>query len=317
MTLEQIKDTFDGENYFKYKGETDPMEKNWIVSNEIVLEAIENKENMHNCFKELLYTHNTTFDSFMEIFGGEEKVILAGRKGAQFRYGIDSQYGDVTFIMKKGFQTFCGKGKTFEGIEKGSRCYVTIDYVVKPGNSEMCKLDKNSEKFIKDNAKLFSFREFDKFETFSSAICMKTEYDFLPTWCNIQLHLNCNVSIDLIETIIIPGFYKNRVDKLVLSEDITKKIIYIENIAEKNYYSCKDYYQCIQDEHIPNEALTRRVSRPPDRDYKETKYPVFGNSSKISTSPQVFDEQTKIYMKKVIELCGFNPHCLEYLAKWA
>ena len=102
----------------EYKGYWETIEQiddnSLILNNKIfkiddILLKIKNTENMENTFESLLWTHNMPLNIFYEIMSGTENRFLKyfkkdyKDKGLQFRYGVDSQYGEVIFVMKPGF----------------------------------------------------------------------------------------------------------------------------------------------------------------------------------------------------------------------
>lgn len=61
--------------------------------------------------RQLLFTHNTNISNGLKMLSGEYKNLRCceddGRPiglGIQFRHGLDSQYGEIKFIMKKNFE---------------------------------------------------------------------------------------------------------------------------------------------------------------------------------------------------------------------
>ncbi|KAJ1412271.1 hypothetical protein B484DRAFT_402359, partial [Ochromonadaceae sp. CCMP2298] len=63
--------------------------------------------------KFLFFTHNTLISVLYQMFTtpgcqyirGLNREGLPIKKGAQFRHGLDSQYGDVVFVMERDFWT--------------------------------------------------------------------------------------------------------------------------------------------------------------------------------------------------------------------
>jgi hypothetical protein len=99
--LVEFMEKFDGEYFYKSKNTYD------ILNNYQFKKAIEETKNLEFKMNELLWTHNRTIDIFKNqingIYGDKNSLIGKYRFGLNFRYGLDSQYGSVVFIMNPTF----------------------------------------------------------------------------------------------------------------------------------------------------------------------------------------------------------------------
>lgn len=200
------------------------------------------KNNVKCMFKNLLATHNTSLDTALNMFMGKytfikgvektgDHVYPSGR-GAQFRWGIDSQYGDVIFIMKPEFWKRYSKGV----YEAGGGPMIKNGVVFNDfwREKQMDELDAYEE--MMKEAKEFGFREP---RAGNSSMCSTMKERNNLTWCNIQIHIGENVSFDDIDTVLLPRYltsplYKNLKFEDSLVSDIIFKARFDEKIDGKN-----------------------------------------------------------------------------------
>jgi hypothetical protein len=199
-----------------------------ILEINVVREKIRNKEDMTDIFESLLWTHNTTLSTFYNIINNPEpepetepepkpkpkpKLKFLSNRGVQFRYGVDSQYGDVIIVMKPGF--FIGK-KGNNGILPFDNNLIT-DYPIimnifnnfhfdPPVGFD--KINKNTinEKLL-GQAKMFTFRIKNENPTFyNGSECTNESWN--NTWCNSQLHIFEDMGFENILKIYFPQWIK-------------------------------------------------------------------------------------------------------------
>lgn len=172
------------------------------------------KDNVRGMFSSLLATHNTTIDVALNMFLGKygyirgvekrgDHVFPSGR-GAQFRWGVDSQYGDVIFIMKPEFWKRYTKGV----IEEGSYGPRITDGVIFTNiwNGRQRTEDAGAKELastLNKEALNFGFRE-PKVVDLNH--CHSPEDVINLTWCNTQIHIGENVSFDDIDVVLIPKY---------------------------------------------------------------------------------------------------------------
>ena len=328
---------FSPPNFYKFRLSPDILEIDWKKYDKDI-KKIEDQDSTKGMFKKLLFSHNTSLPTFLHMLAGEYTYIkccedsyfgtTAIGYGAQFRYGLDSQYGDIKFVMKDEFWTNYHKGVAKRNAEP-------VDYVVfkdlwadKIYKSDDPKLVS----ILSREAREYSFREEgvtlpdicrDRFEEEARG----KDY----SWCNIQMHLGENVSFDDIEFIILPGYLKDiskdikfeldsgrkiKVQKTLLNAQnnilvkdavnpFRGKLIFGESIEFEKYYA-------FISERLPNEIYKKiasdeslKVLESNMRAIKEgvMRNPMFfGNSSKISTSLNAFRNEQAIYMKMLKNL---------------
>jgi len=288
-------------------------EEEELVNVDLILPKIEDISDVSGQFKKLQFVHNTNMDTFLKMLSGEYTYIRAldafGRpigRGAQFRYGLDSQYGDVKLIMKPDFNIVCSKGVTHDHIITDEPVYARITDLAKHYNkSEL-------EKELKQDALNYTFRKYANTRNFNNYECTLPKP---PSWCNIQVQLGCNITFDYIQYVILPGFLKNMVvntkyGSMPFSELLVKhehpafkdKLIFGPNIPPIDYYSfiserlhttefyaklIKKYPTVLSDKKNILSGVRENVRRNPM---------ITNNSSLISVSSKAFLYEEQIYM---------------------
>lgn len=171
----------------------------------------------------LLWTHNTPIPTFHKIlYSGI--LRSSADLGLQFRHGIDSQYGDVIFIMKPEWYN-----KDLNALH------------IKNRNDTSCRRSKKfwhpfyedeTNRLFYDNQKAIALEKEYKYYTYrqfnikgSGGECVdkislrKEREKDLPSWCNLQLHLCQNVKVkinnDNILKIMLPRWYQSNLPKVV------------------------------------------------------------------------------------------------------
>jgi hypothetical protein len=105
--LFEFMEKFDGEYFYKNKDTFD------ILNNYKFIASIEKTKNLDFQMNNLLWTHNRPENIFQEQlegnFGNKSNLVNEthcpgrDRKVVNFRYGLDSQYGEIIFVMKPDF----------------------------------------------------------------------------------------------------------------------------------------------------------------------------------------------------------------------
>ncbi|QKF93756.1 putative glutamine amidotransferase [Fadolivirus algeromassiliense] len=238
---------YDGDSFYKYKGYVDPLEKQEITDkrNEL-LQRINTFQSVKNEFSSLLFVHNTTIDNFLKIIGtglDNCQCLLSTGYGAQFRYGLDSQYGEIKFIMKKtsyllknfihrhSVDDIIADGKTFNyTIVENQPQYYNLFY----NNNISLEGDDLNNKLYNE-AKKYNFRVNDKEQykyykldtNYTNNPYSYCNTEEKPSWCNIQMHIGNNVSLRHVECVLIPRFilsdeFQSFIDTNGLFTDILK-----------------------------------------------------------------------------------------------
>lgn len=167
------------------------------------------QNNVRGMFSSLLPTHNTSLEVALNMFmgiytsiKGVEKTgdhIYPSGRGAQFRWGIDSQYGDVILIMKPQFWKRYTKGISENG-------YNDPEITEGVTFNDFWASKQTKEKEITDQlnkeAKNFGFRE----PKILGTHCILPDDRKNLTWCNVQIHIGENVSIDDVDTVLVPRY---------------------------------------------------------------------------------------------------------------
>lgn len=285
---------------------------------------IESAQDTKGLFHKLLFTHNTKIVTLIDMLLGKITYLRAiengtpvGR-GLQFRYGLDSQYGEVKLIMKPDFELSCNVGVHPKMTGRQSliqkRIYATV-FADEHGDWEY--YDDFDDKF-RDEAFKYTFRQYSELP--GTTDCWRTSLP--PSWCNLQLHLGCNIDFDSILAIIVPGYLKDHClqikDRIIFFDDLVEKtrisslkhkIIYSTYTSPDKYYSFLaphlktiPYYQNLFADY-PNiktdvkSAVSGNTYRNPEP---------YNNSSTMSTALNIFTEEEKIYMRFIL-LANLEP----------
>lgn len=306
---------------------------------------IDNKLSMRDAFDRLLWTHNTPYETLHKMIAGEYKREIRCceddgspyKLGAQFRYGLDSQYGDIVFVAKAGDWWKSMKGVARNDFDANGAPPLVENPVLGHlfQEKDFLQYDQwNKERIdtsLRRDAQLFDFRPHDA--TGSGLECMRGE-DSVFTWCNTQMHLGSSVPLDLIGTVLAPRWIVD--DKAALSmvpnsgalvnmvtnnmpvfPDGTKNeldgkfVLYGPSIAENHYEyirsagAFRKMYGAADPDAAFNATYLPFIS---DFDGRRTSYgstarspALFGNSSRMAMSAAAFDEATQIYMNMLVD----------------
>jgi hypothetical protein len=170
-------------------------------------DIIDNGEDTTGKFDELIFTHNIPLARFIPMIKKGPLGLLHTNRGAQFRYGIDSQYGEIMFIMKKdflnSFEDFleCDGFFGCKPVQKPFFWNPLVDY-------------PNPD--LEATAKKFTFRPEDY--RGNGTECQHGVGKHYPTWCNQQVHINKTVSLDFVDKVLIPSYIYDdgRVNKKII-----------------------------------------------------------------------------------------------------
>jgi hypothetical protein len=316
-----------------------------------VINQIRRLADTRGIFTDLLYTHNTIVPTFVKMLTGEYHNIRCCHNdspigfGAQFRYGLDSQYGEVKIIMKPNFWAKYSKGVSlkqkivdhpvfadlFQGIEYSSKDPV-LSYILsmQAKNFNFRHLDQLLGLENQGGMTCYSATE-KMVQNYQSRVPSQLLDKPYPSWCNIQLHLGENVDFNDISLIIVPGYLKNPDLKIMTRDGKTipihqiiddantrtgipnpfkGKIVYSSEVPPEEYYSLLDVRKIIAKADIETTTYYQTISQmikesgkslsPPD--YMQRKsVMMWGNTSPVAVSPQIFREETQLYMIQLVE----------------
>jgi hypothetical protein len=159
--------------------------------------------------KLLFFTHNTMLSvlyamlrnpSSHHIRAVDEHGTVIGR-GAQFRYGVDSQYGDIVFIMKNDFWR---ELKGAKGRENNVTDHPNFGHFYKRDFIEYAG-DANQflvQRWMELEAEAFDYRP--ETQSLNGKECKLNTWNV--TWCNLQMHIGENVPFHHIEKIYAPAW---------------------------------------------------------------------------------------------------------------
>lgn len=276
-------------------------------------------------FDQLMWTHNTPYETLYKMMKGDYDRLFKccddnGKpigRGAQFRYGLDSQYGDIMFIMKRGDWWKNVKGVMPNLMGGPSRMtqkavlghFFKDDFIAYTKGNE-AKINK----MLTDDAEMYDFRP--KNISGSGTECKLAKWEF--TWCNIQLHSGSPIYFDMVEKVLVPQWMvedKSSLPQLsdrddfikMISNDLPKfpdgqinpldgKFVLYGPKKMSDHYQyfrqgewVREWYGALDASNYQQFGSTARNPFPA------------GNSSKIAVSAEAFEEAEKIYVKTMIE----------------
>jgi hypothetical protein len=164
--------------------------------------------------KRLLFTHNTLLSVLYTMIMSSDSRFLRCcfsngvviNEGAQFRYGLDSQYGDVIFVMKDDFWKDM-KGAHYS--KKGITDHTVVGHM---HYHDFIEYDKDRDKNLIDrwlemDAYYYDIRKppAPGVRIGGSREC-KAGTHWAYSWCNIQLHIGQNVPFEHVERMYAPAW---------------------------------------------------------------------------------------------------------------
>lgn len=311
-----------------------------------ITEKIDNVENVLGLFNQLLFTHNTNIPTFLHMLLGDYSFIrcceinklgreIPYRRGAQFRYGLDSQYGEIKLIMKPNFWKHYKRGITYseEFINHPNFYDFWSDVEYKDNNKELKIL-------LESQAINYNFRFLDQNRNLINEggnECIRYSEEILsnpkqilksgyPSWCNIQLHIGDNVSYDDILAVIVPGIlkydsniiFKGQSQNININELISNaqnndflangklnpfkgKIIFTDSQCGS---LCKYYGYFDNESRIKHDFYSQILKDEINFNNFMQRSSIHGNSSILAVSSEEFIREQQVYMKLLL-LVGY------------
>ena len=157
----------------------------------------------HNTLITVLYTIITSSDShYIRCCSPDGSII---NKGAQFRHGLDSQYGDIVFVMQKDFWL---KKKGMDYHNKVPVSHAVVGHSHKRDFIEYNSLQNinQTHKWLEKDANLYAMREPIRLDKGfgSGKECKGKAWQF--SWCNVQLHLGENIDLTNVRRVYAPAW---------------------------------------------------------------------------------------------------------------
>jgi hypothetical protein len=194
--------------------------------------SISARQDMKGSFDELLWTHNTPIESVDAIFGSGH-ISAAGDRGANFRYGLSSDYGEVKFVMKKDFEVgMKGKGDNLKG-QRISESEPFVDFY-EIGRTRY-GADLSPVELKQRIAQDYTFkRHLARIQGPDGSTIAKTE---LHSSSNPQLQVADNVDLDMIDSVLVPEHVYNDVVQAARKNGFPEsKIVKVETGSSNGYY---------------------------------------------------------------------------------
>lgn len=297
----KLKQFYEGEGFYKYKGSIDSLIDSKTTRDITDVLSMDDDITFKGCFEKLLFTHNTNLVIFGKILTESNPSLKSSPpRGLQFRYGLDSQYGEIKFIMHDNFWQDCQKSifdsnvYNFPSATRISKTGAICNDVVNIADIE---------EDLKHDALIYDYRHRVMISIDRGDECMPNSLLSKPSWCNYQLHLNCERELNkYVYKIIVPHFVKNleyngkTFSSLIETNKLNDKIVYSNIDMNQN-----DYYD-YQDKDIYKEFSVYQVDKHSrDIAIKNRTSSTSAKSSKISASKLAFLNEEFLYLKMLID----------------
>jgi len=254
-------------------------------------------ENVKGVFNWLLPTHNTSLDVGLSMLMGRYSYIRGveqtGRhvyvygRGAQFRWGIDSQYGDMIFIMKPNFWKNYKHGVEMDNYGDVQR---VLGVTFKDFWGEKDHSEQSAKKQMEKEALNFGFRVPDW-----DGMCGSSSSRENFTWCNIQIHIGDNVSFDDIDSVLVPRY-------LLQDSSITFDGIPVANILNDAQYKNKITVK------VPTEDGTGTETKQIDNPFKNK---IIRYGPLVVSAPPA--RRSVPFSHPSLDRIGYHPHYMSVL----
>jgi hypothetical protein len=174
-----------------------------------VMDATKMPPSFKGMINTLFFTHNTMLSVLYSILISTNSHFLRSldengyliNKGAQFRYGLDSQYGDAVFVMKKDFWVTM-KGSDHHGREITERAHVGHFY-----KRDFIEYLSDADRFLVERWMEVEAQNYDyrpETSQLNGKECKQSTWNV--SWCNIQIHLGENVNFTHVEKVYVPAW---------------------------------------------------------------------------------------------------------------
>lgn len=259
-----LRTTYDGPQHYKLFGTVDVAID--LVAYRRMMSRIANAEKemygrtptdppiypLRNTFTNLLFTRSMLAERALKVVAGDVPLFDSIKKkkrsgGPQLLHGIDSQYGEVIWVMKPRVV-----GWTVELTSIGS---------------------KSTQREASKEAEHFTFRNPKRPE---DGVCDKRD-DY--TWCNMMVDRSQPLGGELdlydVDVVLVPRYLRSRVVVGAITPLLTNKIVYYgSDNADENYsviLSDDQIYKSIKTSSIAR-SLDEAVGRPADHGLFRTRY---------------------------------------------
>jgi len=298
-----------------------------------VQNKINNVGDVRGSFNELLWTHNTPFSSLAAIFqsGGISSLSAEGRayiqaeniteeefwkrfnqqqdlrkygkyvkRGFNARYGLSSDFGDIKFVFKPGFE------QNKKGFDE-NLSMITDEPFVSDFFNLNGSLFKNKYTSPRNNAEfnLAGFlRGIAQSYGFNKHLSTDLKEGYNPglgvlerPYVNPQMQIAGAVTLDDVQAILVPAhLYDQAVELAKNSGFDLKKIIKVNTGNKENYYAYDRSDSRKNSTAIRDQAIADGVMRP-NRIGRIT-----GSSVTMVTAKEAFEKEQQAYMQIMLDL---------------
>jgi len=153
----------------------------------------------HNTLISVLYTMMTTPDAHHIRCCLPDGSLV--NRGAQFRYGLDSQYGDIVFVMKRDFWL------NMKGVDHHKDKVIDHPFVGHFYKHDFVSYNGDENKqlvsqWLDAEARMYDFRP--RSGALKGKECKHSNWNV--SWCNVQLHLGENVNFQHVAKVYAPAW---------------------------------------------------------------------------------------------------------------
>ncbi len=261
-----------------------------VVDRADVRTVIREGKPMKGTFQDLLWTHNTSPELFKAILKSGQIEARNQRRGANFRYGLDSEFGAIKMVMKKGFEEkYIGSGVS-EGTHVDQIFY---DFFNKAKN--FYGKEMNEAELRRAIATDYEFRQY------LSAIPEGEHYSggdehYQRTYLNPQLQIRVHVGLfENVERFLIPEHLYDEMVTHARNTGVNEGLISRFQKVSGTGKTDKEYYVwkrgSLDSQEVGDASLAMQLG------YKRPSYVnnMSGSSSRSATGAKAFFEEEKAY----------------------
>lgn len=265
----------------------------------------------------LRWTHNMPYEILLGMIRktykryirccDESGAVL--KRGAQFRYGLDSQYGDIMFVMnntswwqdKRGYDV-----RTNNITKRPMLGHVFKDNFATYDGENIKTIDSR----LLEEANNYTYRSPNV--SGDGTECMTVDNNGL-SWCNTQLHLSENIDFKHVDFVLAPRWIVddsniNIPHRDLLIKVLTNKLPKLKDLNGKFVLygpsSIHEHYQWFNPGYVHMEDYYPTLKRNLYKEYGSTARDnnPLGNSSNMAVSTIAFTAAEKIYMTRTTNL---------------
>lgn len=248
-----------------------------------VQDKITTGQDVRGEFVDLQWTHNAPITSINAIF--DSGVIKSFKedpisRGAQFRYGLSSDYGEIKFVMKS----------NFEDGRRGLDIRETNNHVI-VNEPFMLDMFAKAESYYGKKMSMDELKNaIAKDYTFRSQIGEESIDEFSKSFYNPQMHIADDVNLDAVDKVLVPEhLYDEVFDSATRNGFDTSKLVKVEGTGSIGEYYAYNRHLGIGSTQSAIDIGARRLDLGR------------GSTNSIDVHPASFAKEEEAYMKVLLD----------------